>query len=362
MKEVIETYKNVLIQIATPLSTGTGFYLRDHHLIVTNDHVVRGNREVVVDGKTIEKQLVKVVFSDPKYDLAFLNGPTGLESAPMVKLSEQQRISEGEQVIAIGHPYGLKYSATQGIISSTSHIQNNIPYLQHDAALNPGNSGGPLVNLSGDIIGVNTFVLRDGQNIGFSLPARFLAEAISEFDKGQGHIGTRCSSCSNFVYEHTVEKGYCPHCGAKVELPSQVDEYEASGMNRTIESILEKTGHPVKLSRRGPNSWELQQGSARIHISYYDKNGLIIGDAQLCQLPKDNIKPLYEYLLRQNYVSEGLSLSVREQDIILSLLIHDRYLKPETGEKLFRRLFEKADYYDDILIREYGAQMKKEDA
>lgn len=361
MKEVIETYKNVLMQIATPLSTGTGFYLRDFDLIVTNDHVIHGNREVVVDGKGIEKQLVKVLFSDPKYDLAFLSGPTEIREAPAVKLSSDPRISEGEQVIAIGHPYGLKYSATQGIISSTSHIQNNIPYLQHDAALNPGNSGGPLVNLSGDIVGVNTFVLRDGQNIGFSLPVRYLSETITEFRKGEGHIGTRCSSCANFVYEHTQEKGYCPHCGAKVELPSAVEEYEASGMSRTVESIIEKTGHNIRLSRRGPNSWEIQQGSARINISYYDKNGLIVGDAQLCSLPKDNIKPLYEYLLRQNYTSEGLSFSVRDQDIILSLLIHDRYLKPETGEKLFRRLFEKADYYDDILTGQYGAQWKKEE-
>jgi serine protease Do len=219
MKEVIELYKNVLMQIATPLSTGTGFYLRDHQLIVTNEHVIHGNREVVVDGKGIEKQLVKVLFSDPKYDLALLSCPPGMETAPNIKLSDQQRISEGEQVIAIGHPYGLKYTATQGIISSTSHIQNNIPYLQHDAALNPGNSGGPLVNLSGDVIGVNTFVLRDGQNIGFSLPVNYLSETIAEYRKGEGHIGVRCSSCSNFVYEHTAEKGYCPHCGAKVELP-----------------------------------------------------------------------------------------------------------------------------------------------
>lgn len=361
MKEVIELYKNVLMQIATPLSTGTGFYLRDHQLIVTNEHVIHGNREVVVDGKGIEKQLVKVLFSDPKYDLALLSSPPGMEAVPNIKLSDQQRISEGEQVIAIGHPYGLKYTATQGIISSTSHIQNNIPYLQHDAALNPGNSGGPLVNLNGDVIGVNTFVLRDGQNIGFSLPVNYLSETIAEFRKGEGHIGVRCSSCSNFVYEHTAEKGYCPHCGAKVELPSQVDEYEASGMNRVVESILEQTGHHIRLSRRGPGSWEIQQGSARINISYYEKNGLIVGDAHLCQLPKENIKPLYEYLLRQNYTSEGLSLSVSGQDIILSLLIHDRYIKPETGKILFKRLFEKADYYDDILVNEYGAQLKKEE-
>ncbi len=360
MKDVIELYRDVVIQIATPYSTGTGFFLRDPGLIITNEHVVRGNRRVVVDGGRFDKQLVRVIYTDPRFDLAFLEPPRGAD-LPGVALAAERQVSEGDRIIAIGHPFGLKFSATQGIVSNTMHHMHDIQYIQHDAALNPGNSGGPLIDAEGGVLGVNTFVVRDGDNIGFCLPVRYLVDALRDFSPELGKVGTRCPSCANIVFEQEPEQRYCPHCGADLELPSQVEEYEPEGVSRLLEKILRELGHPVALSRRGPNNWEIQHGSARINISYYEKTGLITGDAYLCLLPKRNIKPLYEYLLRQNYEMEGLTFSIKNQDIILSLLIYDRYLNVDTGLKLIRHLFERADYYDNILVETYGALWKQEE-
>ncbi len=359
MKDIIDLYRNIVIQIATPYSTGTGFYLKEPNLIVTNEHVVRDNAEVVVDGGGFSKQLVRVVFIDPKYDLAFLSAPQNSQ-LPEVHLGTKQVLSEGDSVLAIGHPLGLKYSATNGIVSNTRHEIGGILYIQHDAALSPGNSGGPLVDKTGEVVGINTFMMRDGNSIGFSLPVRYLAATIDEYLATGKKIGTRCASCSNLVFEDTVENGYCPFCGAKVQLPAKADEYEATGIAKSIEEMVKQAGHNVRLARVGPNKWEILQGSAKINISYYEKTGLITGDAYLCVLPKENIKPLYEYLLRQNYQTEGLTFSIREQDIILSLLIFDRYFNSDTGFQLFQHLFEKADYYDNILVEHYGARWKQE--
>lgn len=359
MQTIIEQYKNVVIQIATPYSTGTGFYLRDADLIVTNDHVVRGNREVIIDGALVPRQLAKVVFYDPKYDLAFIAAP-GHDHLPNVPLGIQRTVSEGENVMAFGHPFGLKFTATQGIVSGTQHRQGDVPYLQHDAALNPGNSGGPLVNGHGEVIGVNTFIINQADNIGFSLPVRYLHDSISAFGKTNGLPAARCGDCANLVFENTVEEGFCPHCGAAITLPCQEDEYEPTGIARTIEEILGKCGHDVRLSRRGPTVWEVRNGSANIFISYYEPNGLIAGDAILCDLPADNIKSVYEYLLRQNFEMETLSFSVRGHEIVLSLVIFDRYLSLETGMKMFRYLFEQADRYDNILVEEFGGRWKGE--
>jgi serine protease Do len=361
MNEIIDLYRSVVIQIATPYSTGTGFYLKAYDLIVTNEHVVRDNAEVVVDGDAFTKQMVPVIYIDPKYDLAFLQAPKDAD-APQVELGADKKLREGDQVIAMGHPLGLKYAATGGIISSTRHEQNDIMYLQHDAALSPGNSGGPLVDQSGEIIGVNTFIMRDGNSVGFSLPVKYLHATLEEFkEKMTDKIATRCASCSNIIFEGEVKQGYCPHCGAKVQLPTDVEAFEPLGVAKTIEGIIEKIGYTVELTRVGPNKWEIQKGSAKIYISYYEKTGLITGDAYLCLLPRENIKPLYEYLLRQNYQTEGLTFSIREQDIILSLLIFDRYLNVETGFKLFGHLFDKADHYDNILVEQYGASWKYEE-
>jgi serine protease Do len=279
-----------------------------------------------------------------------------MKSLPSIELSEMKEIPEGEAVIAVGHPFGLKYTATQGIISNTNHVQNDLKYIQHDAALNPGNSGGPLINANGNVIGVNTFIIRDGNNIGFSLPVHYLEDTIKDYLKGNGEVGLRCHSCSNLVFESTIDNEYCPHCGTKLLLPSQAEKYEPTGVKKTIEDLLSKLDFVVDLSRRGPNSWEINQGSAKINISYHEKTGMIIGDAHLCHLPKENIKPIYKYLLKENFNMEGLTFSVKGQDIILSLLIYDRYFNEDTGMILIKHLLERSDHYDNILVEEFGAK------
>ncbi|MEZ4968026.1 MAG: trypsin-like peptidase domain-containing protein [Saprospiraceae bacterium] len=361
MSDIVEIYRNVIVQIATPNSTGTGFFLRNHGLIVTNHHVVEGNRAVVVEGAKFSKRLSQVRYTDQRYDLAFLEGPVDIEDLPEVRLGLDKVLKERDPVTALGHPFGLKFSVKSGIVSNTREVMNGIPYLHIDAALNPGNSGGPLVDNDGEIVGINTFVIRDGDNTGFSLPVNFLQESLEGFLQLDSDDACRCTACMNIVTEKTVENNLCTYCGNRVELPSTVEAYEPAGVPKTIEVLIAQIGHDVSLSRCGPNAWEIRQGSAKIIITYHDKTGLISADAVLCQLPKENIKPLYEYLLRQNYSNEALTLSVHDQDIILSLLIYDRYLNEETGQALLRTLFEKADYYDNILVEQYGATWKVTD-
>ena len=359
MNDIIELYKNIIVQIATPYSTGTGFLLKEEKLIVTNEHVVRSNREVAINGSCFEKQMAKVLFTDIKHDLAFIQAPEEIENVPDVKLKQNEKVEQGDQIVAIGHPFGMKYSATQGIVSNTTQEKSGIFYIHHDAALNPGNSGGPLLDEEGVIIGINTFIIKSGNSVGFSLPVKYLIKAIKDYKDGNGKIGTRCYSCSNMVFENESNNKYCPNCGSKIELPSEVEEYEPLGVAKTIESMLEDTGHRPQLARRGPFNWKIEHGSAKISIFYYEKTGLIIGDAYLCNLPQKDIKPLYEFLLRQNYENEGLTFSVKGQDIVLSLFIYDRYLNKETGVKLIQHLFERADYYDNILVEKYGASWKE---
>lgn len=360
MENIIDYFRDIVIQIATPYSTGTGFYLASENLIITNEHIVRDNRRAIIFGNQIQKQLSEVIYLDQKYDLAFLRPPKSV-TIPTAELRIDPPPVSGEPVIAIGHPFELKYSTTKGIVSNTHYMREDTPYIQHDAALNPGNSGGPLIDADGKIIGINTFILKDGNDIGFSLPAHLIENTIRSFKAKQQSIGIRCHSCSNIVVEEELDKGYCPHCGTNLQLPNQLEEYEPIGIAKTVEEMLIQNGYHVETSRRGPNAWVIQKGSAKINISYYEKMGLITGDAYLCKLPQSNIKPIYEYLLRQNHEIEGLTFSIQGQDIILSLLIYDRYLNVDTGMQLLEHLFEMADHYDNILVEEYGARWKYAD-
>ncbi len=359
MEKIIEYYRRVVVQIATPYGTGTGFCLKDRDLIVTNEHVVRGNREVLIDGEPFPKQLVRVVYTDPSYDIALLDLPE--TEVPHVELGRAEEVRQGQPVLAVGHPLGLEYSVTQGIVSNTMYRRkeaDNIHYFQHDAALNPGNSGGPLINPSGQVIGLNTFIMRDGDNMGFSLPVNYLSEVLDELKDittSGDEEALRCASCLNIIFSADSPGKYCPHCGAEVTWPSLFPEYQPTGVALTIEQVLEALGYELKLCRKGPHGWLIERGSSKIKIQYNAKGKMIYCDALLAYLPKKDIGPLYEFMLRENHKLQSLSFSVFQREIYLSLQIHDQFLKPETARYLLADLFQKADDYDDVLIREYGA-------
>jgi serine protease Do len=353
-QEIINLFQPVLVQIATPQGTGTGFFLRDYNLIITNNHVVQSNSEVVISGKLIPECMSPVFFNDPKYDIAFIRVPLDIDAAD-IHLGTSRPVADGEKVIAIGHPYGLKFTATEGIVSKAKRLHNGLNYIQIDAAINPGNSGGPLVNNTGEVIGINTFIIAGGNNLGFALPNEYLIESLNEYEEHFGEMAVRCSSCMNIVTQHNIDGEYCPFCGTKVELPvlKKDEEYKPVGVTAVVENILTELGKDIKLARRGQNSWEVKEDSAIIRISY-NENGFIVGDAYICRLPKINIGALYEFLLKENYNTEGILFCVHNQDIILSTLIYEQYLTFDTGKIIFNNLFKKADYYDDFLIQNYG--------
>src|SRR5919107_5133140 len=143
-QQIIELYRPAIIQIATQTSTGTGFYVKEFDLIVTNEHVVGKNAEVTIQGRLFEKRLARVWYTDKKHDLAFLEPPKEI-LLPLVKLGNYEQTKDGDVVVAIGHPFGLNYTATQGVISKVDRIREGLKYIQIDAAINPGNSGGPFV-------------------------------------------------------------------------------------------------------------------------------------------------------------------------------------------------------------------------
>jgi len=358
--EIIEQYKDAVVQIATPFSTGTGFYLKAFDVIVTNQHVVADCVEVSIQGNVFPKSLVRILYLDERHDLAFLEAPSE-HQLPDVSLANKS-LEAGDEILAIGHPYGLKYTSTKGIVSKTGRHHEGVDYIQIDAAINPGNSGGPLVNLEGKIVGVNTFIISNSNNLGFALPSSYVLDALNEcvaVRSGTNQTAARCGSCLNVVLESECENDYCPHCGSRVEIPSLVEAYSATGMAGTIEKLLQRMGHVPELARKGPNSWEITRGSAQIQLSYHEDSGFIVGDAILVNLPRVQIKPIYEFLLRENYTIENLAFSLRGQDIVLSLVVYDRYLNLESGEHMFNYLFDKADYYDDILVDNFNALWAK---
>lgn len=356
-QDIIANYQKSVVQIATTTGTGTGFYLHPYDLIVTNDHVVKGAAKVTVKGRAFEKRLMPVVFTDAKYDLAFILPSVDLKDLPLLPLGDYNLLANGDEVIAIGHPYGLNYTATQGVVSRVDRVQQGLKYIQIDAAINPGNSGGPLLNASGEVVGVNTFIIKGGDNLGFALPVSYLKEALDQYAPIRGTVATRCPACATLITPDTLDKEkYCPNCGEEVSFPRPDAQKvtPTSGVAKIIEDILDAIGFDHELARTGTHRWEIQRGSATIKIVYNPDNYFISVDATLCQIPRANVAPLYTYLLRENLDLTGMFFSLYDSNVILSSVIFDFDLTIHEGRSLLQAFFDRSDYYDTLLIDQYG--------
>lgn len=355
LENSIDRIQNCVIQIATPFSTGTGFYVHEFGAIVTSEHVVRDNRQVVVEGQLLARQMAEVYFVDQKFDLAFLRVKE-LHQMPDITFQRHRDHHIGDRVIALGHPYGSGFTATAGILSNLNASIRGLPYIQHDATLSPGNSGGPLIDEAGNIIGVNSFVKRGEQLLGFALPSDVVVECLDQFRSLEADAkAVRCISCAHIIHEGIEVKKYCSVCGSRIHFISGLPEYQASGVAKTVEDVIQDLGYQVELTRRGLNQWEIVRGSALITLSYHEKSGIIIGESTLCELSEEGISKIYRYLLQQNAHLRGLSFSVKGLKVILSMIIHDQYLMETSAREMIRGLFEKSDNYDDILIQRFGA-------
>ncbi len=172
------------------MSAGSGFIIDDHGLILTNSHVVFGAQVLNVtldDGTTLP---VKLLGTDPIYDLALLLIPEPKQGKlPVLKLGDSDGIRPGDAVIAIGNPMGLGQTITSGIVSAINRILPDRPLLlsqpmiQTDTPINPGNSGGPILNRCGDVIGIASEILGNAQNIGFAIPSNLARSVVGSLIK-----------------------------------------------------------------------------------------------------------------------------------------------------------------------------------
>jgi serine protease Do len=147
---------------------GSGFIISSDGYIFTNNHVVEKADKITVELAGGREYDAEVKGKDPTTDIALIKiKPEG--SLPVVKFGDSERLQVGERVIAFGYPWGLEQTVSSGIVSAIS-AKGNLDFIQTDFSFYPGSSGGPLVNMEGKVIGINTAILTQTQGIGFAIP------------------------------------------------------------------------------------------------------------------------------------------------------------------------------------------------
>ncbi len=178
---------------------GSGFIIDENGTVITNNHVIKGADDIFVKVNGKKDYKAKIIGADPLSDIAVLKIETGDKFKP-VKFGNSDDSRIGDWVIAIGNPFGLGGTVTSGIISARNRsigLSRYEDYIQTDASINQGNSGGPLFNLSGDVIGINTAILGQSGSIGigFAIPSNSAQKVIDQLIKfgetKRGWLGVR---------------------------------------------------------------------------------------------------------------------------------------------------------------------------
>ena len=238
-------------------SLGSGFIIKENGIVITNNHVIAGAEDILV--RVGEKEFkAEVVGADPYMDIAVLKMDTK-DKFTTVKFGDSDKARVGDWAVAIGNPFGLGGTVTAGIISARNRDINLTRYddfIQTDASINQGNSGGPLFNLKGEVIGINTAIIAPGQSgsigIGFAIPANAASNVIDQLiefgETKRGWLGVRIQEVTKEIAE--VEKLKKP-AGALVASVGQNSPADKAGI-KAGDIILEFDGKKIDTMRTLP--------------------------------------------------------------------------------------------------------------
>ena len=235
---------------------GSGFIIDTKGIVVTNNHVIQGAEDIIVRVNGEDEFKAKVIGADPLSDIAVLQIEAEETFTP-VKFGDSDKARIGDWVIAIGNPFGLGGTVTSGIISARNRsigLSRYEDYIQTDASINSGNSGGPLFDMNGDVIGINTAILgRSGSiGIGFSIPsnsAKIVIDQLIEFgETKRGWLGVRIQEVTQEIAD--IEKLDKPR-GALVASVAENSPSEKAGI-KSGDIILEFNGEPINEMKELP--------------------------------------------------------------------------------------------------------------
>ena len=233
-------------------SLGSGFIIDETGFVVTNNHVIEDADQIKVKLKDEHEFDAKIVGRDPNTDIALLKIESG-KSLPTIKLGDSDALKVGQWVVAIGSPFGLEHTVTAGIVSAKGRVIGSGPYddfIQTDASINPGKSGGPLLNLKGEVIGINTAIVASGQGIGFAIPVNLAKDIImalkNEGEVTRGWLGVAIQDLNGDMAEYY---GIEDKKGVFVADVFEGDPADMAGI-KAKDIILEVNGEEIKTSRQ----------------------------------------------------------------------------------------------------------------
>ena len=297
---------------------GSGFIIDEKGIVVTNNHVIQDAEDIIVRVNGDEEYKAKVIGADPLSDIAVLQLETKDKFTP-VAFGDSDKARIGDWVIAIGNPFGLGGTVTSGIISARNRsigLSRYEDYIQTDASINSGNSGGPLFDMNGDVIGINTAILgRNGSiGIGFSIPAnsaKIVIDQLIEFgETKRGWLGVRIQDVTQEIAD--VEKLDEPR-GALVASVAENSPSEKGGI-KAGDIILEFNGVRINQMKELPAIVAKTKVGTKVKVEIWRNKKVIIKSILLGRLETSDDFKVSEKKSKapQDIIIEDLKITVRK--------------------------------------------------
>ena len=305
-------------------ASGSGFFISKDGYIVTNNHVIDGaeSLEVVLSDETSYE--AKVIGTDPRTDLALIK--IDIKNAPFVKFGNSNKLEIGDWVVAIGNPLGLDFTVTAGILSAKERdIFGGTAYgafLQTDAAINRGNSGGPLYNTKGEVIGINTAIIAGGQGLGFAIPSNLAVKIVEELKQnGEVRRGWLGVGIQNVTPDLSISFQLPKGTKGVAITGIQEDSPAAKAQLKRGDVIISYNGKPIrKTSQLQQNVAESKIGSKNKIVVY--RNGKkVTKTVQVSLAPKD----LSTFKVNPEFSSFDMILTPVTRDIRESLGLTEKH-------------------------------------
>ena len=305
-------------------SLGSGFIIKEDGIIITNNHVIADAEDIVIRVEDKEYN-AEVIGADPYMDLAVLKMKTK-DKFKTVSFGDSTKARVGDWVVAIGNPFGLGGTVTTGIISARNRqigLTRYEDFIQTDASINQGNSGGPLFNLKGEVIGVNTAIIAPGQSgsigIGFAIPANAASNVIEQLIKfgetKRGWLGVRIQEVTKEIAD--VEKLKKPE-GALVASVGNNSPAEKAGI-KAGDIILEFDGKKINTMKKLPNVVASTEVGKSVELKIWRNKKLISKRLTLGRLEtSEEFKETKPKIVEKDVDIESLKIAVRDlndQDI-----------------------------------------------
>ena len=342
---------------------GSGFIIDEKGIVVTNNHVIDGAEDIVVQVNGEKKFKAKVIGADPLSDIAVLQIETNEKFIP-VNFGNSDKARIGDWVIAIGNPFGLGGTVTSGIISARNRsigLSRYEDYIQTDASINQGNSGGPLFNMNGDVIGINTAILGRSGNvgIGFAIPSNSAKQVIDQLiefgETKRGWLGVRIQDVTKEIAE--VENLGKPR-GALVASVAENSPSDRAGV-KSGDIILEFDGQAIQQMKELPMIVAKTKVGKSVKVKIWRNKKEITKTITLGRLEtSEDFKVAEKKEAPKELFIEDLKISVRE---ITKEDIKSRNLPNQTSGLVITKIDDKSLLLNSIEVNSIilEAQKKK---